>query len=130
MLLRALSVWLIVAAAETVHGILRVRLLNRRFGDHRARQLGVFSGSLIIFAIVWASIAWVGVQSSRDCLGVGLLWLVLMLAFDLGLGRFYFGFPWKRLMADMDPRQGGLLGLGMLFLSLSPLLAAKLRDIL
>jgi hypothetical protein len=72
MLLRAIAVWLVIAAAETVHGIIRVRLLNRRVGDRRARQIGVLSGSLIIVALVWSSISWVGVRSVRDCLGIGL----------------------------------------------------------
>lgn len=127
---RAIVVWLLIAAAETAHGIFRVRVMNRRFGDRRARQIGVLSGSLIIFTIVWLTIPWIGVGSEGDCLAVGLFWLILMLAFDLGLGRFYFGFPWSRLMADFDPRKGGFLGLGMIFLLFSPLLTAKLRGIL
>jgi hypothetical protein len=130
MLLRAMVIWLAIAAAETVHGILRVRLLNRRLGDRRARQVGVFTGSVIIFALAWSTIVWVGVGSAADCLVVGTLWTTLMLAFDLGLGRFYFGFSWSRLLADLDPRQGGFLGLGLIFLLLSPLLAASLRGLI
>lgn len=51
MLFRALIVCLVIAMAETIHGILRVRLLNRRVGDHRARQISVGTASLIILAI-------------------------------------------------------------------------------
>jgi hypothetical protein len=127
MLLRSVCVWLLIACAETAHGILRVRLLNRRLGDRRARQVGVFSGSLIILVLVWAMIPWIGAASLANCLAVGLLWLVLMLAFDFGLGRLYFGFSWKRIFADLDPRQGGFLGIGMMILFLSPLIAASLR---
>lgn len=130
MLIRAVSIWLLIAAAETAHGILRVRFLNRRVGDRRARQIGVFSGSLIILALVWPSLSWIGVQSTRDCFFIGLLWLILMLVFDLGLGRFYFGFPWQRLMADFDMSQGGFLGLGLAILFLSPLIVATLRGLL
>jgi hypothetical protein len=35
MLFKAILVWCVIAVAE----ILRVRLLNRRVGDHRARQV-------------------------------------------------------------------------------------------
>ncbi len=124
MIFRATLVWLVIAVAETVHGIIRVRLLNRHLGDKRARRVSVLSGSLIIFLIALGTVRWIGVDSSRDCLVIGGLWLVLMLAFDFGLGRFYFGFSWKRLLADLDPRQGGLLGFGMTFLFFAPLLAA------
>jgi hypothetical protein len=45
MISRAFMIWLLIAVAEVIHGILRVRFLNRRVGDQRARQIGVFSGS-------------------------------------------------------------------------------------
>ncbi len=51
MLPKAVIVWVAIAFAEMVQGILRVRLLNRRVGDHRARQIGVATGSLLILAI-------------------------------------------------------------------------------
>jgi hypothetical protein len=63
MILRAFMVWLVIVAAEVFQGTLRVRYLNRRVGDRRARQIGVFSsdfdmrrggllgiGMLILFA--------------------------------------------------------------------------------
>jgi hypothetical protein len=41
MLLKAFPAWMLIAAADVLQGILRVRFLNRRAGDHRARQIGV-----------------------------------------------------------------------------------------
>jgi hypothetical protein len=122
MLLKALLVWLVIALAEVLHGMLRVRLLNRRVGDRTARQIAVFTGSGIILFIAWLTVPWMGVKSTADCLGVGLLWLVLMLAFEIAFGRWVFRASWKRLAADFDFRQGGLLAIGMLVLFLAPLL--------
>jgi hypothetical protein len=53
--LRAFLIWLLIAVAEVLHGVLRVCLLNRRVGDHRARQIAVFTGSGIILVIIWFS---------------------------------------------------------------------------
>jgi hypothetical protein len=50
-LLRALVVWLLIVAAEVVHGIARALWLEPRVGDFRARQIGVFTGSAMILAI-------------------------------------------------------------------------------
>ena len=47
---------MLIAAAEVLHGVLRVSLLNRRVGDHRARQIGVFTGSAIILIISWLTV--------------------------------------------------------------------------
>lgn len=51
-----------------------------------------------------------------------------MLGFDLWFGRWVYRFPWQRIARDFDLRRGGLPGLGMLLLGLSPWLAAWLRN--
>jgi len=126
---KILLAWLVIAAAETVQGILRVKFLNRPLGDRRARQAAVVSGSLIILALGWLLVPWIKPASTSDCLWIGGTWLALMLAFDLGLGRFVFRFPWKRLAADFIPQKGGWLGIGMLVLFLTPLLVAWCEDL-
>jgi len=130
MILRAFLIWILIALAEMVNGIVRVRLLNHRVGDRRARQIGVVTGSALILAIVWCAVPWIGARTPGQLLSVGSLWLVLMLAFDIAFGRLVFRAPWRRIAADFDLPNGGLLGLGMLFLFISPLLAAKMRGVL
>lgn len=125
MLLRALFVCVLIAVAETIHGILRVRLLNRRVGDHRARQISVGTASLIILAIAWLTVPWIAPGSRGDALAVGGLWVAVMLAFEVSLGRFVFHASWDRIFSDFDLRRGGLLGFGMLVLFFAPLLTAR-----
>ena len=130
MILRAFLVWLVIAAAEVLQGMLRVRFLNRRLGDRRARQVGVFSGSGIILAIAWFALPWIGARTVAELLGVGLLWLGLMLAFDLAFGRLVFRMSWQRIAADFNIQRGGLLGIGMFILFAAPLLVARLRGLI
>lgn len=95
MILKALLVWLAIAVAEVLHGMLRVRLLNRRVGNRRARQIAVFTGSGIILIIAWLTVPWIGVSSTADGPGVGLLWLALRLAFEIAFGLWVFRAPGK-----------------------------------
>jgi len=125
MIVRALLVWLVIAAAEVAQGILRVRFLNRQLGDHRARQLGVVTGSALILLIAWLSRDWIGARTRPEQWLVGGIWLTLMLAFDLTFGRLVFRFPWARIAADFDVRKGNFLALGMLVVLLAPLLVAR-----
>lgn len=127
MLMRAFAVWGLIAGCETAHGILRLKLLNRRVGDHRARQIGVGTGAMLNFFLTWLTLPWIGAVTTAELFGVGALWLGLMLGFDVGLGRRVFRLPWARIARDFDPRAGGWLGFGMLLLGLSPWLAAWLR---
>lgn len=123
---RAFLVWLFIIAAETVHGVLRRLLLVPLVGDLPARQIGVLIGVLLILAVAYHCVGWIAAWSKIQLLGVGVLWVVLTVLFEIGLGRFVLGLPWERLTED-DPTRGGFMGLGLAFMAFSPLLAARLR---
>jgi hypothetical protein len=126
-LLRSLAVWLILIAAEIIHGILRGIFLVPRVGEFRSSQIGVFTGSLIILVIALALVRWIGATRSSVLLGIGGLWLVLTLAFEFLFGHFIAGASWERLLADYNILNGGLLPFGMIVLALLPWIAGKIR---
>jgi hypothetical protein len=123
---RALTSWFLIMLAETVHGILRRLLLAPAIGELRSNQIGVAIGALIIFAITWLLIRWIGASRIRPLLAVGLAWVALTAAFDAALGRA-LGYGWHRILADYDLARGGLMGFGLLAMALTPLACARLR---
>jgi hypothetical protein len=127
LLLRAWLVWLVIIAAETAHGVLRGLLLVSLVGDRPARQIGVLVGSLLILGVACLFIRWIDARTNRQLLGVGLLWVVLTVLFEIGLGRLALGLSWDRITEDYDPARGGFLGLGLLVMAAAPRLAAWLR---
>jgi hypothetical protein len=126
---RALIVWLILIAAEILHGIARGVFLVPFVGDFQSRQIGVLTGSLIIFIIALVFVRWIGASRSTQLLGIGLLWGVLTLAFEILFGRFVVGASWERLLSDYNVLEGGLMPFGMTFLVLSPWVAGKVRGV-
>jgi len=125
---RALAVWLLIMVAESIHGTLRQLFLAPLIGDLPARQWGVLAGSVIILVIAVLCIRWISARSLRQQLGVGLLWLVLIVNFEFSLGVM-LDYPVARILQDYDPTQGGYMGFGLLFVLLAPLLAARLRGV-
>lgn len=123
---RALYAWLVIMAAETVHGVLRQLLLVPLIGDLPARQIGVGIGSLIVLGVALAFTRRIGARSLREQLGVGLLWAVSTVAFEYALGTL-LGLSRERMLEDYDVAAGGLLGLGLLVMLISPVVAARLR---
>jgi hypothetical protein len=124
---RALAVWLLLITVEFIHGILRTIVLVPVVGDFRARQIGVFIGSALILVVAYLFIGWLRAPDRKALLLVGLLWLVLTLAFELGFGHFVFGRSWGSLGEDYKIPKGGLLPFGLLVLALSPVIAARMR---
>ncbi len=128
LLLRAFAVWVVIMAAETVHGVVRGMLLVPLVGDLPARQIGVPIGSLLIFGIAYLFVRWVRAVTTARLLAVGLGWVALTVLFEVALGRLALGLPWERLAEDYDLSRGGFMGLGLLVMAVSPLLASKLRS--
>jgi hypothetical protein len=78
---RGFAIWLLIAFAESLHGTARVILLQPVFGDFRARQLAVFTGSLIILAIAYYFVEWIRAADNFQLFIVGGLWVGLTVVF-------------------------------------------------
>lgn len=128
--LKGLAVWFVIIFAETLHGIARTILLEPYVGDFRARQIAVFTGSAIIFFVTCLFIRWLEARNLASLLAIGFCWLGLTLAFEILLGRVVFSLSWERIASDYNLFKGGLLPIGLLILTLSPVLAAKLRKVI
>ena len=126
---RAMLVWLIIVFAESLHGTARRLLLEPSLGDLRARQVSVFTGSLIILAIAVLCIRWIRATTISQCIVIGILWVLLTIGFEIGLGLL-LGYSWERIAADYKIQEGGLMAIGLVFMALTPLLAAKIRKII
>ncbi len=125
---RALLVWLVIIVAESVHGTLRTLYLAPVIGDFPARRVGVFIGTAIIFVIALAFTRWIGARTKAQLLGIGLLWVVLTVTFEFALGRGVLHYDWSRMLSDYDLSRGGLMVFGLLAMSFTPLLAARIRS--
>ena len=124
-ILRALLVWLLIVAAESVQGSLR-RMLFDPDVEFVVRQVSVLTGALIIFAITWACIRWLRIRSTVGALGVGVLWVALTLAFEIVIGRA-LGLSWARIASDYDLLHGGLMPLDLLAMALTPWAVRRLE---
>ncbi len=124
---RAFATWFFIAVAESIHGTLRGFFILPVIGDLRAHQFGILVGSLIIFAVAWTCIRWIGARTFSEQLKVGAFWMVLMIIFEVSLG-LALGYSRERIFADYNVVEGRLMILGMIFMLFAPALAAKARS--
>jgi hypothetical protein len=61
----ALAVWLVLIAVEFIHGTLRTIFLVPVVGDFRSRQIGVFTGSVLILAVAYVLVPWLHATGRR-----------------------------------------------------------------
>lgn len=120
MIVKAIIIWILIAAGEILNGNVRVRFLQNRYGKNRAKQISFFTAIIIIYTICWFSLSWVNPSNLQDCFFIGLIWTLLMLCVDIYFGRYVFRFKWIKILEDFDLRKGNLLGVGMVLLFLCP----------
>jgi hypothetical protein len=129
LLLRSIAVWPIFIAIESINGTIRTLWLVPLVGELRAHQILFATGSLLILTIATLFVPWLKISNVSQSIGVGVLWMLLTVVFEVGLGRLAFGYSWSQIAADYDLRQGRLMSFGLLLMLFAPLIATKIRDI-
>lgn len=127
LLLRILSLCLLLASAETLHGIFRAAVLVPRIGKQRALKTSIVTGSLLAFGICVWQVPGMGIQGDGPLFGLGVTIALFMASFDVTLGRLALKRPWRKAFDDFDPRTGNYLLFGVLLLATFPWLVMTLR---
>lgn len=129
LLWRAAGVWLVLLLAALVNAALREWLFAPWLGGGPALPLSGITLSLLVFTITLLVIPRFGRRPAAHYFGIGLVWVLLTLAFELLLGHFVRGLGWREIARVLDFTQGNLFSLVLLISLLSPWLAARLRGL-
>jgi hypothetical protein len=130
LLFKAIAIWLMLIVTESLNGTIRELLLVPRLGKVQARRVSFLTATLLILAIATLMSPWLGMSQIPQLLAVGVLWLILTVAFEVVLGRWGFGYSWQRIIADYNLFQGGLMSIGLVVLLLAPLIALAMRQVI
>lgn len=117
---RVASLCILLAGAETLHGIARTVLLAPRVGKALAIKLSVVSGTLLAFGLCYLFIPGIGASGLGQHLALGVTLASFMAAFDMAIGRWVMRLKWARIWQDFNPRSGNLLSIGLVLLAFIP----------
>ena len=121
-ILRVAALCVVLACAETLHGIARTTLVVPRIGKERAIKLSALTGTLLAFGVCYALVPGIGLPSAQSHLLLGLVLAVFMASFDVAVGRWLMRKSWAKIWPDFNPSTGNYLLYGLLALSLMPLI--------
>ncbi|MCB2017067.1 MAG: hypothetical protein KDF54_06095 [Hydrogenophaga sp.] len=116
MLLRILSLCIVLAGVETLHGIARTVLLAPRIGKAAAIKLSVVSGTVLAFGVCYWLVPGIGLQGFEQHLALGLVLAGFMASFDIAFGKLVMRLKWARIWQDFNPASGNFLSLGLIAL--------------
>jgi hypothetical protein len=127
---RAIVVWLAVIVLASLNGAARQAWLVPRLGPELGRALSTVILCGLLLLVTWLTIGWIRPASTAQALGVGVLWVVLTLAFEFLAGHYIFGSPWAVLLEDYDLTRGRIWIAVLMVALLAPLWMARLRGLL
>lgn len=126
-LLRISALCTVLACAETLHGIARIKMLIPLIGKEKAIQLSALTGTLLAFAICLVLVPDIGLQTAHAHLALGMGLAAFMAGFDIAIGKWLMRKPWAKIWPDFDPRTGNYLLFGLLALCVIPLVVWHIR---
>ena len=125
---RIASLCIMLASAETLHGIARATLLVPGIGKRMALKVAIITGSALAFCVCYFLVPGIGYSGTTELVGLGILIALFMSAFDIALARFLLKKPWRKALEDFDPRTGNYLLYGVLLLVTFPYLVMRLQQ--
>ncbi len=123
--LKVLGFWFLLLVIAVASGGLRTSFLQPALGELRAHQ----AGTLIVCVVFAALIAWfthAAALTPRQAIPIGVLWVIMTVAFETGMVRVWMGRPWSDVFADYNLLKGRIWPLVLLTLLVAPCIAACL----
>ena len=102
MLLRYALAWFGMMVLAIVNGGLRAKLYAPHTGELAAHQLSTMILLALFAGYFWLLTTYWPIASSRQAWMIGLMWLVMTLLFEIGLGRWVLGHPWNRVLREYN----------------------------
>ena len=122
---KAVIVWIGMLVLAMLNGIARDMLLTPAFGISIAQPASGIILCVLIFAVSYFSLAFIGATRVREYLTVGLFWVCLTLVFEYLFAHYVLGMSWQQVNQIFNILQGNLFSLALLVTAIGPLLAAK-----
>jgi hypothetical protein len=127
MVLRSLLIWLVILLLAILNGAFRQSVLIPRMGDLSGHVASTLLLSALVIAATSLALPWVGPMTTGGAWGVGMIWLVLTVAFEFLAGHYLFGNSWEKLLLDYNITQGRIWPLVLIVTLVAPVLVYLMR---
>jgi hypothetical protein len=124
---RYLLCWLLLLVVAIGNGMLREASYGRVLPELAAHQLSTLTGMAFTGLCAWWLLRVWPLQTTRQAWQVGLLWLLLTVAFEFLFGHYVAGHAWQLLLHDYNLATGRVWSLFLLWIALMPYLFFRLR---
>ncbi|MDP4215816.1 MAG: hypothetical protein Q8927_06415 [Bacteroidota bacterium] len=118
--------WLPMIVLAVANGSLRQFVFLKHVHELTAYQLSTVTLTVLCAIYVGIIFPYLGIQSSKQALSIGLIWVALTVLFEFSLGRLT-NKPWAVLLQDYNITTGHIWSLFLLSLFFLPYIFYSVR---
>jgi hypothetical protein len=124
---RYVLAWLPMVLIAILNGALREAWYGKSLGELRAHQLSTLTGAVLFALYIWALSRLWPLESGRQALAVGVMWLAITVCFEFLFGHYVVGHSWRRLCQDYNLCAGRVWALLLLWVTIAPYIFYRLQ---
>jgi predicted transporter len=111
--------WIGLVILAIMNGALRDKTYGQFLGELTAHQLSTFTGIIIFGIYIWIFMGFVPIESSKQAILIGSVWLIMTVIFEFVFGHFVMNQPWHKLFHDYNILEGRVWSLVLIWTFIS-----------
>ncbi len=120
--------WIPMVLIGILNGVARVGTYGKHMDELRAHQVSTLTGGALMGLYIYAVSRLLKFESPRQAVLVGVMWLLMTVAFEFVFGRYVAGHEWRRLLHDYDLSAGRVWALFLLWVAIAPYVFYRLTE--
>lgn len=126
MVAKYLLVWFLLAIVAITNGIIRQFTYGKFVSELTAHQISTVTAIAASGLLVWFVHRFSPIETANQAITIGILWLIMTVAFEFGFGHYVAGHPWDRLVADYNLVNGRVWALFLVWVAVMPFVIFKI----
>jgi len=125
---RYLFAWVPMVFIAIANGLFREKFFASRLKELHAHQASTATLIILFGIYTWIVIRIWQPESARQAVIIGIIWLILTVAFEFLFGHYVAGHSWSRLFNDYNLFAGRLWILILIWVAIAPYVIYQLQN--
>jgi hypothetical protein len=123
-----LITWLVMLLISIANGAVRDFTYGKHIDDLTTHQLSTLSGVLLLSIIIWVYVKLYQPSSSKEAVLIGLLWMLLTIAFEFLFFHYVANYSWTELLANYNIFKGRVWIILLVWITIAPYIFFRLKN--
>ena len=125
MIWKYFAAWFPMVILAVANGTIRELGFRPFLDELPAHWLSTVTFVLLLFGYLWVISKKWKIESDRQAMQIGFMWLGMTIAFEFGFGHYVMGHPWSKLLHDYNILEGRLWTLVLVAVLTGPIVVSR-----